>query len=427
MRHLFSLLIACTLALAPVAQAQSVPSGGGSGNQLISVGGVAITPEGLLQMRRTVPPAQARLKADPSLTYISLARTLEHLKSSSTTTTPTQKDLRYLGGLTRIDYLFIYPANEGGEGGDIVLAGPSEPLAEKDLNPHQPLGRISGRPLLHLDDLVIALRAVHNPQEARGNSFFGCSLDLTNNAQQIAEDIGRRFANASRAQVSKALKDALGPQTVRILGVPDDSRLALAMVAADYRLKRICIGAEVIPAIGSGVSSTLATSRVWFEPAYDPLAVSEDGLSYRFTGPRLKVKAGAQQFNDKSAVTPAATAFAKRFSDRMAEVAPRLDAIADLQNIADLFLIAVLLKNDKLADRAGLNLEWILSGPYRPAPVPVPRTAETLVADTGTAIIQGGVALQYRTLAALERKKDDQPAARNRPTDAWFLTKAPAK
>jgi hypothetical protein len=405
--------------------AQSVPTGGGNGNQLISVGGVAISPEGLLAVRKAVaaPPPAARLKADPGLTYISLARLARQLQSENITTTPTQKDLRYLGGLTRIEYLFVYP-----EAGDIVLAGPSEPIDEKAANPLQPLGRISGRPVVHLDDMITALRAVHGGGEGRHDSFFGCSLDLTHNAQQIAEEVGRRFANASRAQVSSALKEALGPQTVRILGVPEDSRLALAMVAADYRLKRICIGAEGVPGVGTGVSSTLATSRVWLEPAYDPLGVSEDGLNYQLSGPRLKVKAGAQQFNEKSAVTPAATAFAKRFSDKMNEVAPRIDALADLQNIADLFLVAVLIKHDGLAEKAGLDLAWLLTGPYRPAAVPVPRTAETLVADTGTAIIQGGVAMPFKTLAALERTTNNGAAqGRNRPGDAWYLTKAAAK
>jgi hypothetical protein len=427
MRRLAALLVAVSLFVCAPAHGQGggVPSGGGNGNQLINVGGVAITPDGLLQVRRTVATPAARLKADPSLTYISLSKLVEGLKSANTTTTPTAKDLRYLGGLTRIDYLFVYPQENGT--GDLVLAGPSEPIndADKAFNPLQPLGRISGRPVLHLDDLVTAFRAVNAGNGGRNANFFGCSLDLTANAQGIAEDVGRRFANASRAQVSAALKEALGPQTVRILGVPEDSRLALAMVAADYRLKRICIGAEVIPAIGTGVSSSLATSRVWFEPAYDALAVSGDGLSYHFSGPRLKVKAGAQQFNDKSAVTPAATAFAKRFSDKMNDVAPRLDAVADLQNVADLFLVAVLIKHDKLAEKAGVDLAWLLTGPYKPTPVPVPRTAETLVADTGAAIIQGGVALPVNALASLDRTTSDKAAAaRTRPTDGWFLTKA---
>ena len=192
-------------------------------------------------------------------------------------------DIRFLHGLVRMDYLFLYPEQH-----DIVIAGPAEPLRQD--NPLEPVGGITGRPVVQLEDLITALRAEHAGGE---KATFGCSLDLAPGAQQIAQRVSSQMGGASAEQQAAALQQALGPQQVRILGVPGDSRVALAMVSADYRLKRIAMGAEKIAGVGDAVSSGVAANRVWFEPAYDPLQVSPDGLSFGISGPRLKVLAGA--------------------------------------------------------------------------------------------------------------------------------------
>ena len=147
-------------------------------------------------------------------------------------------------------------------------------------------------------------------------------------------------------------------QQVRIIGVPADSRVALAMVSADYRLKRMSMGLDAAAGVGSAVGQGLAFNRVWFEPAYRPVGISEDGLSYHIAGPRLKVLAGVQEFTAQGA-TPSAAAFAKRFSEKMDETAGRVPAIADLQNLADLFLVATLIKQD------GLAAEVVMHGLFR--------------------------------------------------------------
>ena len=60
--------------------------------------------------------------------------------------------MRYLAGLLRVRYVFYYPDSK-----DIVLAGPAEGWVP------DPAGRIVGitsrRPVVQLQDLVVALRA----------------------------------------------------------------------------------------------------------------------------------------------------------------------------------------------------------------------------------------------------------------------------
>ena len=73
--------------------------------------------------------------------------------------------MRYLGGLRRIDYVFVYPTT-----GDLVIAGPAEAWRLDEAG--RPVGVDSGQPILWLDDLVACWRAV-----THGDGIFGCSID----------------------------------------------------------------------------------------------------------------------------------------------------------------------------------------------------------------------------------------------------------
>ena len=59
--------------------------------------------------------------------------------------------MRNLAGLTRVQYVFCYP-----ETGDIVIAGPAEAWGEAPSG--RMLGIESGRPVVELQDLIVALR-----------------------------------------------------------------------------------------------------------------------------------------------------------------------------------------------------------------------------------------------------------------------------
>ena len=61
-------------------------------------------------------------------------------------------EMRYLAGLLRVRYVFYYPDSK-----DIVLAGPAEGWVT-DLT-GRIVGLTSGRPVVQLQDLVVALRA----------------------------------------------------------------------------------------------------------------------------------------------------------------------------------------------------------------------------------------------------------------------------
>ena len=112
----------------------------------------------------------------------------------------------------------------------------------------------------------------------------------------------------------------------------------------------------------------------------------------------------------------------------MSETAARSEAIADLQNVADCFLLGALIRQDQLTHKAGLDWTWLAdTSKYPIASLPIPKTAETVVHISGNAIATGGVSMTYRAFTGVERHAAAQQAPGlppNRPTTTWFLTLA---
>ena len=156
--------------------------------------------------------------------------------------------MQHLAGLTRLQYVFCYPKS-----GDIVIAGPAEAWAEA------PSGRIleidSGRPVLDLDDLLVALRAFP-PGDEKNKPFIYCSIDPTRGrafaTAPVPERVGRPYrqsgTNPGQDQfIVNGLRDRLGMQVITVGGVSPKTHFAQVMVEADYRMKLIGIGLENPP------------------------------------------------------------------------------------------------------------------------------------------------------------------------------------
>ena len=126
-----------------------------------------------------------------------------------------------------------------------VLAGPGEAFEAK--NPLEPTGKVTGRPVLHLEDLVVALRLTEPGRDGGGGrQGFGCSIDPSSDAMAKVHQAMQDHANAARGVRMKAMAEAMGVQRVSTFGAPADSRLEFVTVAADYRLKRMFLGAQLV-------------------------------------------------------------------------------------------------------------------------------------------------------------------------------------
>lgn len=400
------------------------------GNQQRAVGGVYIDTDGTVKARATDTTADLaaqKLRAKTlnapaktgAMTYVSLPRLFAQVEALAKEGKEIPEDLRYLSGLTSIRYVFVFPEEK-----DLVIAGPSEPFDAA--NKGQPFGKISGRPVLHLDDLVVALRT-----HLRSDRLmpFGCSIDPHPDSLNRSTQVMQEYATATRAARMKAMKDAIGPQQVRLFGAPQNTRYGFVTLAADYKLKRLCLAMDAMPVAGIGAAmdnSRAAGNRFWFEADYKPLLVSPDGTAYEFRGQRLQLKCGALLFDDKGA-TENAKGFAKRFTDKIPQLATVVPVFADLQNIADLALLASLIRHDGLAKKAGMDLSFVLSDQLKVASVPTPTSAETLVNFTSGSIVAGGVTLDLSPLLASDKRESDKGSdlgkSRTRPAGDWKQTR----
>jgi hypothetical protein len=354
----------------------------------------------------------AQAAKNEKLTFISLPKLFAEARSAAQSGTPVPQDLRFLGGMTQIRYVFVYPEEK-----DLVIAGPAE-LFTVSKDGTYAAGKLSRRPVLQLDDLVVALRTAYD----RNGRTFGCRIDPDPKSVEISEGVMKRFAGASRKERMDAMARELGPQKVSVFGTQADTRLAFVLVAADYKLKRFAMGLEPAAAgapgigIGHAVDNTRsAMNRFWFETSYEPLRVAPDGNAYEIRGQRVQVKAGAFSFDPRGA-TEKAMAFAKKFTEKVPALAVAEPFIAELQNIADLSLLASLIRHDRLDRKAGWDAAWLLEDSALSVKrVPVAATADTLVSATSGSIVAGGVIFSPGKLV--------QEGARQ-PDDAGELEKA---
>ena len=269
--------------------------------------------------------------------------------------------VQYLAGLQRVQYILVYP-----EQNDIVLAGPGEAWMVDDQA--NVVGVTTGRPVLLLDDLLVALRTVRAARDVG----ISCSIDPT------AEGL-RRFQalsinqRAGRSAILKQVEQAMGPQKISITGAPADSHFARVLVAADYRMKRIAMKLDNSPVRGlpsyldlvkRGPRRGAPTPRWWLACNYEPLARSDDGLAWELRGPGVKCMT-EDEFVTAEGVegTGQANKAAQRWADLLTENYDSLSAedvvFAELRNLMDLSVVAALIEKEQLIDKAGCSLSLL--------------------------------------------------------------------
>src|SRR5688572_10170025 len=211
-----------------------------NGYRVQQVGGVSINADGVLalpdspitkemrdQIRKEMREAAAELNRPVTLRKISL-RAIEDAVASSDKNVTFQlpEEIRFLAGIQRIQYILVYP-----DLNDIVLAGPGE--GWKIDERANIVGQTTGRPVLQLEDLVVALRSV----DAARQGGISVSIDPTPEGRQQFEKFMRAQKQFTPAVVG-GIEKAMGSQQVTITGVPATSRFARLLTASDYKMKR---------------------------------------------------------------------------------------------------------------------------------------------------------------------------------------------
>jgi len=326
--------------------------------------GGQVTRERIAATKATMPPELTRPSPSRKISLTRLER--EIVKNGGVPT----GEMGSLAGLQRVRHVFCYP-----ESGDVVIEGPAEGWI------HDVTGRVvgmtSGRPVVQLQDLVVALRAF--PPSGEGAPVVGCSIDPTEEGlaemQRFLRSAGSQFVHGQERMVAaymqNGLRTALGMQQITVNGVPADTHFAQVLVEADYRMKLIGIGLEEPPVrmvsfverVNPAAVSRNALFRWYFVPDYQCVRQSEDGLAAELVGDGVRlvgedelVSASGER-RGLSRASSASRTFTTSFTKRYPEMARHSPVYAELRNLVDLLVAASFMQQRDFYGKAGWTME----------------------------------------------------------------------
>jgi hypothetical protein len=411
------------------------------------VGGVAIDARGvvtkvqvddvdaLLAARKAAfQPVPDNMRA-AALRKISLRKLVAALGENQKNGAPISDEMRYLAGLQRIQYVFIYPDEQ-----DIVLAGPGEGWR---ISPDGTIvGQSTNRPVLLLDDLLVALRAA----DALRQTGISCSIDPTPQGVAAYAKIMQSLARAPEdpRPLAAAVENAMGQQTITIKGVPDSSHFARVLIAADYRMKRLAMAFDKPPIEGlpdflsmmrvaRGGAHTI-TPRWWLSPDYDAPFTDGKGLAWEFRRSGVKAEtedrmlAASGQLQDSKHKDPLAQKWADNMTAHYEELAAADPIFGQLRNCMDLAVLSALISHHRLAETSGLDMK-LLFDPALPVEMyHAPRSVDTVASvleKRGGVVISASGGVMINPWPALEAAQESPALANKReqaasPAAAWW-------
>jgi hypothetical protein len=399
------------------------------------IAGVEINAEGVLEVRRVdasvgrdrIAAARQQLGQDLAtaspMRKVSINRLEAAIAEELRAGRPLSDAMQAMAGLTAVNYVFFYP-----ETGDIVLAGPAEGFVADGVG--RVRGIESGMPTILLEDVVTALRAY--PIGQRGTQVISVSIDPTEEGLQRLNRAIAQVGNVSRgseAIVARSLKENLGLQTVTIRGISPQTHFAKVLVEADYRMKLIGIGLEQLPipmasyvqrSAGSR-GSAAAMERWYFEPDYQCVTVSEDGLGMQLQGNAVRLVGAAELVDadgkrqQRARANRASQQFCHDFTTKFEAIARTVPVYAQLRNMIDISIAAAFIQQQDYATQAGWDMSLLMDESRLPVETHnAPHQVETAVnavwaGNTLLTPLGGGVSLQPRRALEDEmvRKDDD--------------------
>lgn len=312
---------------------------------------------------------------------------------------PLRKEVESLAGIGWLEGFVVDPDNR-----DVILIGRRAP----------------NWPALHMDDLVVNMRNVWNREPHPYCSLDPRPQDVLK-LNQLASQSGFVSSVDQMHSFFRKIKEAWGPQSVVVGGVPRNSRHALVMIDADYHMKKVSQGLVQLDGIRSyldivldevkrGIAKTgqipplgMSMSRFWFHMGKDEPTYQEskeivwlDRCSVVILTEKQRATVGGTLY-DSGEDDPHAGAFARELSDRFQKAATLVREYADLENLYRLsaLLRAMLLRD--AADRARLNIRFFLKDYNYQGETVIPTSLPGLAnsKEARWQITQGGLVYQY--------------------------------
>jgi hypothetical protein len=351
--------------------------GGAAAGVMVDAQGVlrtqVVADAGLSAERRkaAVSALPGDLQQGSKLRKVALSRLESEVAKAAATGRGIPEELTKLAGLTRVQYVFVYPS-EGDASGEVLLAGPAEPWITDATG--RVVGTETGSPTVLLEDLAAAIRcfAPGQPQDR----LVGCSIDPRKEGlaamQKFLTQVGRIDPQAGTDEIVRGLKESLGPQAVSVQGVSPATHFAQVLVEADYRMKLIGIGLERPPVpmkswidlATAGSVAANALQRWYFVPDYECLRISEDDLGVELVGRGVKLCCADEVVMpdgrrlDANKASGSAKQFSETFTRNYAAIAARNPVYGQLRNMIDLAVAAAYMQEHDAYGKAG----WAAAG-----------------------------------------------------------------
>ncbi|MCS7303485.1 MAG: DUF1598 domain-containing protein [Thermoguttaceae bacterium] len=301
------------------------------------------------------------------------------------------EELQVLAGLQRIEYIFVYPEEQ-----ELVLAGPAGPW-HSDAHGHL-LSDQTGLPVVRLEDLVVVFRHTLEKPDAR----FGCNINPTEEGlrrlrQYLDQTKGKPLRPGQQQQWLAELRNRLGRQKIEVNGLDPRTRTARILVEADYHMKLIGMGlAEPVPGLRSYLDlievpkgmapPPMEVLRWWFTLHYEAVLASPDRLAYHLQGQGIRVLSENELLTAEGRrvhtgqAEPTNRLFAKLFTEHLEDLARKYPVYGELRNIADLAVVAALIRNERLAEQVGWKARYFLDPAGYPVSLgPAPTEVESVV------------------------------------------------
>lgn len=341
-----------------------------------------------------------------------------------------------MAGLQRIEYVFLSPDNK-----DIILAGPGEGWKVDEAG--NVVGNTTGCPVMRLEDFIVALRAVTN---ARDDAGISCSINPTAEGTAAMSKLLGQIRGDFRPESAKQIEQACGPQVITLTGMPENSRFAQILVAADYKMKRLSMGFEPAPIEGlpsyldlakrKNTERTMSSPRFWMECNYQPLGRSEDGLAWQLRGTGVKTLVEDGRLNESGVrvatggSNPLAEKWAETMTEKFDSLAQKEPAFRELRNLMDMSVVAALINRENMLERAGLEIplfsdETKLSLREHSAPKSVP-TQCSFVRLTSAWLVTASGGVQVNPWSVVEHSQIDPSLNKSRevalgtPAGRWW-------
>ncbi len=339
------------------------------------VGGVSIDADGVVRNVSVEENAQWMQMAKQNLAggkgdfakpaeirHVSLKHIAAEVAKAERDRVPVSEELAFLGGLTRIEYVLIYP-----ESNDIVLAGPAESWVV-GVN-GAVVGAKSGQPVMQLQDLIEAFARINSPRP----ESISCSIEPTKEGSarlnQFLEQV-KLGPGQNPIALEGRMQEAFGPQQVLFTGVTGDSHIGRVIFGADYQMKRIGMKLRESPVRGvpsyvdmlRHANPPKNQSRWWFACDYNKVERSEDSLAWHLSGPGVKLMTEDEVVqSDGSRVgtggkNAVADKWAGIFSSKIDQLAAAEPVFGELRTVMDLCVVASLIRSHGLEEMAQCDL-----------------------------------------------------------------------